>query len=269
MIDKIKKAKQAIRNAPTPAALLCSFGKDSMALLHLIREVLLPDKLSCHAYPVPVIWHRHPWFPFKNKFGNRIVDTWSIEVHDYPPLLCGVKYNDTQLELVAKYPFGTMGMDIPLNTESPIPRRDYVCGKEWLTQPKTSGVEWKWRTVFHGHKSSDVDPFEGNVPLKHDTINVAGVRVEFPLREWTDTDVWDYIEANKIPYDKARYENRGEIGNTWLNPDYIHACYRCVDPRETAEQVDCPKLGEKVENVGKRVLRLQGLPEYIGVESEK
>jgi hypothetical protein len=263
MTDKIERSNQAIKNAPTPAALLCSFGKDSMVLLHLIREVLSPNKLSCHAYPVPVIWHRHPWFPFKNDFGNSIVSKWSIEAHDYPPLACGVKCNDDRLELVSRYPFGTHGIDLPLNTDPPMQHRDYVCGKEWLTQPKTSGVEWKWRTIFHGHKSSDVDPYEGSVKLKHETINVAGVRVEFPLKDWTDDDVWDYIEANHIPFDKRRYADRKEIGDTWTNPDYIHACTRCIDPREKSTTVDCPKLGEKVENVGSRVLRLQGRPEYI------
>jgi hypothetical protein len=83
-----------------------------------------------------------------------------------------------------------------MNTEPPIERRPFVCGLQWLTRPKTLGGQWPWTTVFIGHKNSDVDPYEGPVPLKADQVQTAGVTAVFPLRHWTDEDVWDYIETN-------------------------------------------------------------------------
>jgi hypothetical protein len=155
-------------------------------------------------------------------------------------------------------------MDLPVNTEEPLRKRDFVCGLEWLRRTKANGiVEWPWMTAFIGHKDCDVDPYEGAVPLAHDAADAAGVNVVFPLRRWTDDDVWQYIEENHVDYDKRRYAARLEVPDKWLNPDYLHACTKCIDPREDAEEVMCPKLGRMVPNVSRKVLRLDDLPPYI------
>lgn len=266
MNEKIEHAKELIRDHGEDAALMCSFGKDSMVLLHLIRETLPSRKLSCHSYPLPVIYHRHPWFQFKNNFAIYVALTWALELHDYPPLACGVKAKENRIELVARYPLGLSAIDMPINTEQPIERRPFVCGLDWLLRPKISGLQWRWPNVFIGHKSSDIDPYDGPVPLKSDTAKVGEVNLVFPLRHWSDADVWEYIEANDVPYDKARYENRAELPDKWLNPDYLHACTACIDPRGNTDiGVRCPKSGAMVKNVGSRVLRLgEQIPEYIG-----
>jgi hypothetical protein len=236
---KIDQAKELIYSQRSRlCVLLCSFGKDSMTLLHLIREVLPPNRLSCHTYPVAVIYHRQAWFPAKNQFADRVIRSWALEIHTSPPLVCGVKCNSDRLELVARYPFGEKTFDLPLNTEKPLPRRAYGCGYLWILQPKTAVATWPWQVAFHGHKNSDVDPYEGPVPLRADQVDAGGVHVVFPLRNWTDADVWDYI----------------------------HACTACIDPRETAEQVYCPKLRRNVPNMGHKIYRLGQLPAYIGKE---
>lgn len=257
----IEKAKELIREcAGDKPALMCSFGKDSMVLLHLAREAL--------GKTLPIIFYRHPWFPAKWEFANKIMTSWGLEVHDYPPVAAGIKVKDDLLELVARYNFGNDGaMDMPINTLAPHPRRPMVCGlNEWVLRPKSGLITFPWTTVFMGHKSSDVDPFEGPVPLKVDKVTIGGVQLVFPLRHWSDADVWDYIESNHVPYDRRRYQDRAELPDKWLNPDYIHACTRCMDPRE-AEKVLCPKTGKEVPNVSAQVLRLQQRPDYIEREA--
>lgn len=258
-MNKIEQAKNLIRdNAGSTPALMCSFGKDSVALLHLIRDTFGRD--------LPVIYFRHPWFPAKNEFADSVIRSKGLAVHDYPPMQCGVKYNDDRLELVARYAFGNDGaMDLPMNTEEPIPRRDFVCGlNDWVLRPKAGVITFPWGSVFMGHKSSDVDPFDGAIPLKTDSTVIGGVNLVFPLRHWSDDDVWNYIEENHIPYDKRRYQNRTELPDKWLNPDYLHACTKCIDPRGQSVDVMCPKTGRLVPSVGTRVQRLQHIPEYIG-----
>jgi 3'-phosphoadenosine 5'-phosphosulfate sulfotransferase (PAPS reductase)/FAD synthetase len=262
--DKVTQAKTILSKHWYSPALMCSFGKDSMVLLHLIRETLKPRKFSCHGYPVPIISHRHPWFPAKNEFADSVIRSWALEVHDWLPGACGVKANADRLELVARYPFGKSAMDIPMNIEQPIHRRDFVCGLSWIVRPKMHGVfPFPWRNVFMGHKSSDVDQYEGHVPLKSNAAEVGGITIVFPLRDWTDDDVWDYIEENHVPYDERRYKDRREIDDHWLNSDYLHACTACVDPRDKSEKVFCPKVGDMVDNRGSEVLRLDNRPEYI------
>lgn len=257
-MNKIDQSKELILNhAKTKSAVMCSFGKDSMVLLHLLRETL--------ARQVPVIFYKHPWFPAKLEFANKMIQSWGLTVHDYPPMFAGIKVNGS-IELVARYAFGENGaMDLPVNTLQPVPRRDFVCGlNDWLNRQKCGVITFPWETVFMGHKSSDVDPFDGPVPLKTDNTKIGGVDLVFPLRHWTDDDVWDYIEENQIPYDQRRYHDRAELPDKWLNSDYLHACTACIDPRNKDIEVMCPKIGRPVPNVGNRVLRLQQVPDYIG-----
>jgi hypothetical protein len=267
-IELIREWAFPAGGTPATTVVMCSFGKDSMVLLHLVREAV---------GTLPVIYHRQPWFPAKNEFADSVIRSMGLEVHDYPPSMCGVKYNDDSLELVARYAFGNSGIDLPMNIEQPIPRRDFVCGlNDWMLRPKAE-VKYPWQTAFIGHKSSDVDQFEGPVPLRTDHVEAGGVDIVFPLRDWTDADVWDYVETNHVPYDKRRYvAARGRAGsiragsmteNTdkWLNPDYLHACTNCIDPRNRAKEVFCPKLKATVPNVGDNVLRLQSRPDYIEV----
>jgi len=265
MDDKIAHAQHLIYEWGTDtAALMCSFGKDSMALLHLVRETLSKD--------LPVIYFKHPYFPAKQAFANEVIEAQALTVHDYPPFAAGVKVNDTMLELVARYGFGQNGaMDLPINTVAPVPRRNFICGLyDWVLRPKAGVITFPWKSVFMGHKSSDVDPFEGPVPLKSDTARIGQTELVFPLRYWSDGDVWNYIEAHHVPYDKRRYQRSvvsgqwSEIADKWLNPDYVHVCTACIDPRETRKTVPCPKLGgELVRNMGAQVVRLQQIPDYI------
>lgn len=260
--NKIDRTKELIYClAGDKPAIMCSFGKDSMVLLNLVRETILK--------PVPVIFYRHPWFPAKWEFADEVIRSWGLTVHDYPPVAAGIKTKEGMLELVARYEFGKDGgMDIPINTLPPISRRSFICGlNDWVLRPKSGAITFPWTTAFMGHKSSDVDPFEGPVPLKTVSVNIGGVEVVFPLRHWTDQDVWDYIEANRVPYDKRRYQDRAEVPDKWLNPDYIHACTRCMDPREKDDEIFCPKVGKKIPNVSAQVLRLQHRPDYIGDEA--
>ena len=77
-----------------------------------------------------------------------------------------------------------------------------------------------------------------------------------PLRDWTHEDVWQYIEDNDVPYDKARYVKTdgvwGERAGQLYNADYVHACTACLDRESGEKVVHCPKLGFEIEsNVNK------------------
>jgi hypothetical protein len=117
--------------------------------------------------------------------------------------------------------------------------------------------------LFVGHKSSDVDPFDGPVPLKASTAEVGGVTLAFPLKDWSDSDVWDYTDLNHIVVDQRRYHVRSEVKDRWYNNDYIHACMACVDPRCKEKEVFCPKLKRNVPNLGGYVLQLHADLPYV------
>jgi 3'-phosphoadenosine 5'-phosphosulfate sulfotransferase (PAPS reductase)/FAD synthetase len=257
---------RAIEESKRPAAML-SFGKDSMVLADLIRTSGAQSEFPrVHGFPIDVIYHRDPWFSQKHEFAEHVIKSWGMEVHDYPPMAAGVKVKPDMLELVARYNFGHGAMDIPRNVLGPeeYPRRDYICGlNDWLLRPKSFLNDYVWDTVFVGHKNADIDPFEGPVPLKGDEAELFDVRMVFPLRHWTDDDLWDYIEEHHIPVQETRYQGRTELEDKWYNNDYVHACTRCVDPREMRPNVFCPKLKRDVRNRGAEVLQLRPEVPYI------
>jgi 3''-phosphoadenosine 5''-phosphosulfate sulfotransferase (PAPS reductase)/FAD synthetase and related enzymes len=270
-IEKSIGLIQLLAEKTRAPAVMLSFGKDSMVLADLIRQALPSGLNGIHfprllGFPLPVIYHRDPWFPVKNEFADRTARAWTMEVHDFPPAITGVKTNDKRLELVSRYHFGNEGIDIPKNVCGPdeYARRDYMCGlNDYLMRPKTALMAYPWDGMFIGHKSSDVDEFEGRVPLKYDLIKAGGILVAFPLRDWSDEDVWDHIEANHIPVQETRYSDRREVPDKWYNNDYLHACTACVDPRNKADEVFCPKLKRNVPNHGHEVLTIAQVPPYI------
>lgn len=254
-IDLIKRN---LANARRPAAML-SFGKDSMVMAHLIRG-------GSNAFPIDVIYHRDPWFPHKNLFADSVINSWGMTVHDFPPMTTGVKVKPDMLELVSRYSFGIREIDIPKNVCAPedYPRRDYICGlNDWIKRPKAFVMDYPWDTVFIGHRSADVDPFEGHVPLKVDEYIGGGVRIVFPLRNWTDAEVWNYIAHEHIPVQDTRYKDRVDVDDKWHSNDYTHACTACIDPRVTSPTVFCPKLKRDVPNHGAIVNQLRTDAEYI------
>jgi hypothetical protein len=274
MIEETKDfIRQQAHMARKPAAMI-SFGKDSMVMAALIREALDDGRglngrfPMAHGFPLPVIYHRDPWFPVKHEFANRQIQMWAMEVHDFLPLCSGVKTNERMIEPVSRYQLGSSAIDLPKNLSPPEPRRDYICGlRDWIGRPQGAMVGYPWDLIFIGHKDSDVDPFDGHVPLKDSTARIGGVTLAFPLKEWTDDQVWDYTEINHIAVDGRRYKNRREIEDRWYNNDYVHACMACIDPRSKEKEVFCPKLKRNVDNLGPYVLQLHANPSYIEKES--
>lgn len=241
-------------------AILCSFGKDSLTVLHLTRKMGLR---------LPVIFHRDPWEPRKTAFANRLIEAWDLVVEDWPPSACGIKVNGT-LEIVSRYQVGPDHyLDIPMSILEPAAGEHFACGlRDVIERPKGSFLH-PWDLYLHGHKSSDIDPYEGPVPLKQNYIPSpcqGAPAIAFPLEKWTDADIWSYLNANHVPVEERRYDrSKGiEYDDKRNNSDYLTACTLCIDPRQPA-MVPCPKRnGEPVRNVSVELFRFDKMPNYIG-----
>lgn len=244
-------------------AVLSSFGKESMVMLHLLREMKLE---------LPVIFHRDPWHPIKNNFADMIIGAWNLVVHDWPPSAMGIKVNGS-LETVARYQVGPLAyFDIPKNIVPPVNQESFACGLvDLMARPKAS-FQHPWDVYLIGHKDCDVDPFEGPVPLKTDYVAANGhPALAFPLKTWSDEEVWRYLNTRRVPVQESRYDryNGGKLreGHERLSNDYITACVKCIDPREPAK-VLCPKTGTEVPNVSAGIYRFHNRPSYIERKTE-
>jgi hypothetical protein len=257
--DTIGRLEEWLERFERPVV-MSSFGKDSMVMLFIIFKVM-EKKL-------PVIYHGVPWSPWKNDWAQDIIKRWDLEVYDYPPIATGIKVKPDRLEINNRYQVGKdweHGIDAPVNIIPP--KKNWICGLKIVTRPKGT-FNYPWNLTLIGHKSCDVDQFEGHLPLKSDLVELEGYPAfGFPLKEWNDIDLWEFIEARRIPFQSGtRYIGRKEIEFKDFNNDFIEACTACIDPRNPA-QVFCPLVNREVDNVSDKVMKFEGRPTYIGGEN--
>src|SRR5437660_10051270 len=89
-------------------------------------------------------------------------------MQDRPPSAVGIKWKRT-IETVARYQVGPKAYcDIPKNIVPPVHNERFVCGLGDLIERPKASFYHPWDLYLHGHKSCDVDEFEGPVPLRSD-----------------------------------------------------------------------------------------------------
>lgn len=249
--------RRVLQEPGSQPAVLWSSGKDSMALLHLVRQVRAD---------VPVILLREPWQPQRYAFANRIIEEWQLaQVHDLNPQSSFVCTRNGHTSLIHRYQFGGKGLDLPVDIEE-LPNTPWVCGLDVMNRPKATSQS-AWNVLFSGARSADADQLLGAMPLISDLVRQPGFpTMVFPMREWSDSQTWDYLETERVPIQSNRYEKRDgrwrERPDHAGNPDYLAGCVRCLQPGETPS-VSCFKHGV-VNRIHDMVPKIEDpLPFYI------
>ena len=248
------------------ACVLWSGGKDSMVMLHLMRHLA--------QIRLPVVLFREPWFPEKYRFHDQVIADWGLECYSPWPVGTWAYQHRRGMVLGARYQMrGGDAMDVPKDVleytaidrdEAPVALpKSYLCGQDFLKRPRAHG-ECPWALAFIGHKDCDVDPVLGRIPLRESYLDRPdGTSLAYPLRHWTDRDVWDYLEHWDVPMDTARYavnERRNRDDKT-MNADWLPACTRCLTKGIT-ETVHCPKLNRPIDGVAQHVVWAEGLTRW-------
>lgn len=226
-------------------AVLCSFGKDSMVALHMARRVM-PN--------IPVVFWRDPWVPLKHVFANRMILDWELVVHECPPSGTEVMAReDGGVEIVNHHDLGGGKTCMrPTGTYKPAVDEPMICGLKDMFQRPRARHDFKWDMLVHGQRHVDKDPTWGALPLGSDVgLQAEAASFVFPLRHWTDADIWAYTDFHVVPqnYDRYRAQPDGtyldEPSKRW-NSDYMPACTSCMKPG--GSPVWCPRLGVDVSN---------------------
>lgn len=244
-----------VRNQAHAPALMWSGGKDSMVLLHRLYRV--------RGWRWPLIQHRWPGQAQRWAWVERLVREWDLALYDWPPADVTLQQHAGRVEPVAVYAYGadrqgqSRLMAVPINLYEPEqldahPDEPWACVVHDCLERPRGFMRTPWDVLVHGHKSSDVDPLWGPVPITADVARLGpGQEMVFPLRGWTDPDVWTYLTEHHVPVDPARYDvaARQEHADKRSNPDYLAACARCVNATLPAS-VSCPRWQAQVHNQG-------------------
>jgi sulfate adenylyltransferase subunit 2 len=173
--------------------MLYSIGKDSSVLLHLARKAFYHSKLPFPLLHVDTTWK----FPEMIEFRGKIVDDYDLELIVYTnqkgleqgisPLTHGSSfYTDVMKTEALKQALEKYGYDAAFGGA----RRDEEASraKERMLSFRTSTHRW--------------DPKNQRPEL----WNIFNTRVRkgeslraFPLSNWTELDVWEYIQQEEIP----------------------------------------------------------------------
>ena len=256
--DKIRDATSLIhrRMGLSKAPVLClSFGKDSMVMLDLLLQA---------GYKLPVIyWKREHHFPEKNRFANEMIEKFDLAVYDYPPEYTKLIKKDGQIEVVNFFSIGQQTIEVPTEIAPYKDGEKYLCGLLDMYLKPRGYFEFPWDTMFIGHKNTDVDRMRGAVPLSVDEYkpNQNCPMLCFPLRHFTDEDIWAYSETFAVPQNALRY-----AGDELYNNDRYPACTSCMNP-DNPEIVFCPKAKVNIANASKSLVWMEDIrPAYMGTE---
>lgn len=219
-------------------AVACSFGKDSMVVLALVREI---------APNVPVMYCEGFPHPTKHEFVRRIAEEWSLNLVTPAPIGCDVIAKGQDVSLLRIYePAPRHVVVLPVEAvPGYVPNAESQCALATLLAPPAPVSSLNYDALFIGHRGDDVDPHFGAIPLVDYMATVAGLSYFYPLRDWTEADIWEASALLNIPQNTARYQGKDMDANN----DYYPLCTECLKPSEQ-QTAFCPQLGRDVPNRG-------------------
>jgi hypothetical protein len=239
--DKIAAARALIREALAASSrplVGWSAGKDSMVLLRLVLD----------ERPDVAVWRGLNFVPHeKHLFGDEMERAWGLNVVEIGPTWRDVVAKGDHVELVEVFEVAPkFALYLPIEAEpGHIPGPSSLCAIEKLNAPR--GVPVDYDLFFSGHRSEDVDPIYGAIPLASPLVDAGPIRLAYPLHDWTTDEVWEASRLLAIPQNEARYAGRMSV-----NPDYWPLCTHCLGG-QTGPSVICPKIGQPVYNLAPHI----------------
>lgn len=230
--------------------LLCSFGKDSMVMLYLVRQV---NK------DIPIIFFKEPFMQKKYRFAYKIIQELDLIVYDFPPVWRDFQYreqnpsvfvnpySDEVQKMEVYYGYDTCGGILVLPKGIRPTTDPNLCIFRDFLNGQIGRVSYPWDITLIGHKYSDTDDMFDDITFESKMRANGKTMMYYPLQGWTDKDVWEYIKTNNIPYNVERYDDKNII----YDNDYYECCYNCLDP-EKPDEVDC-FLNGSAKNEGKGI----------------
>lgn len=186
---RIKKMLQS----HSRAVVACSFGKDSLAVLHLVKRVA--ENMDKN---FDVLWNNTGvHYPGVYNVKDQLEEDWNLNIVE-------TKAQKTFWEIVEEH--GYPGL---VSSQRHLDKANMNCCKHIKKKPTSEAIkENNWDLYFDGLTAYESDNRwmsinRWGISHFHKTFGIQKVH---PIGWWTVDDVWDYIEKHEIPY-PAVYDN--------------------------------------------------------------
>lgn len=189
--ESIRIIREAIAEGVNPV-MLFSMGKDSIVLLHLAKKACFPASLPFPLLHIDTTWKFHAMYEFReNVIANEDVD---LLVHtnntgieqQVNPLTHGAELHTSIMKTDAlKQAIEKHGFDLPMAGS----RRDEEVSrsKERIFSFRNDKHQWDPK-----NQRPEVWNLYNTAFKPGETLRV------YPLSNWTETDIWEYIQRESI-----------------------------------------------------------------------
>ena len=193
-----------------------SMGKDSAVLLRLIEKAFFPEKIPITFLHIDTGYKFKEMYDFRDKISKKI----NLKVYRHPaklnPYECGREYTDVMKTQALKNAIKEYGIKIAFGGSRREEEKSRA--KERMVSIRDKNNRWNPRI-----QNKEVN-YLWNTYCADDT----SLRV-FPLSNWTEIDIWEYIKREKLEvvplyfshfrnvekklgqYFATQDENRGEL----------------------------------------------------------
>lgn len=186
MIDLAKNyIRESLTSAKNPA-LLVSFGKDSMLLLEIAREVK-PD--------ISLLWFGDKL----SSFAESTIKENDLCVYSYAPADRYLVPNADGYSLIDEYSFGKTR--VPLVSDLV---KSEKCEIENLPTVRTSQFNYPFDLTLWGYRREDSHPLiEAKFPKK---FQLGDTVMDAPLWNWSESEVYNALAELRIPFEAETNE---------------------------------------------------------------
>lgn len=173
--------------------------------------------------------------PTKHRFALDIAQQYDLKLHSPVPMGRDVIGKGSHVEIIEAYQIAPKRvMALPIEAEP-----DYTSDKKCLCaldkmHAPVADCQLHFDGIFIGHRNDDVDPTQGAVPLESDAVIYEDFRYLYPLKDWTEKDIWEASKLLGIPQNEARYFQHDMTANN----DYYPLCTKCLG---SDSEVICPQ----------------------------
>lgn len=179
----IPQLHQLLTTATAPAVLL-SFGKDSLLLMALARQIRTD---------IPALWFRDG--TTDQAFAESVIMDWGLTVYSWAPANLYTVMDSGRTALVSEYSIN--GTLLPLVTD--VRGGGDVCLPRTFTQ-RTPALYLPFDLLLTGYKDCDTHWLTEGQLLYPEGLVVGGARLVAPLRELTDEQVFAGLEQAGLAY---------------------------------------------------------------------